>query len=452
MTSPQPAGCQRYVWRLVFRSLKSQNNIMSSPKLESNTLLSEELFARAAELIPGGVNSPVRAFRGVGGVPRFIKRAKGAMMTDADDNEFIDYISSWGALMFGHADDEILSALHEAMQRGTSYGAPTELEVEMAEEIIDAVPSVEMVRMVNSGTEATMAAIRLARGYTGREKIIKFEGCYHGHGDSFLVKAGSGVATLGLPDSPGVPESVAKSTLTVPYNDPDALEETLFANKDTVAAVILEPVVGNMGCVIPKEGYLQKVIDLAHAHNALVIFDEVMTGFRLSRGGAQEIIGGGLPVGAYGASKEIMRHIAPAGTIYQAGTLSGNPLAMTAGLATLRRLHDTSIYDVLDKRSEKLVNGLRQAAEENGFRVTTNRVGTMFTLFFTNEPVTDWTGANRANRELFGKFFHALLNEGVYLPPSQFEAGFFGMTHTEEIIERTVEAAQKVFQLLTISD
>lgn len=432
---------------------------MNSPKLESNTSRSEALFSRAVELIPGGVNSPVRAFRGVGGVPRFIKQAKGAMMTDADGNELIDYISSWGALMFGHADDEILAALQDAMMRGTSYGAPTELEIEMAEEIIDAVPSVEMVRMVNSGTEATMAAIRLARGYTGREKIIKFEGCYHGHGDSFLVKAGSGVATLGLPDSPGVPESVAKNTLTVPFNNADALEETFYANKDAVAAVILEPVVGNMGCVIPKEGYLQKVIDIAHAHNALVIFDEVMTGFRLSRGGAQElfgvmpdittlgkIIGGGLPVGAYGASKEIMNNIAPAGTIYQAGTLSGNPLAMSAGLATLRRLKDKSVYEILDKRSERLVKGLRQAAENADFKVVTNRVGTMFTLFFTDEPVNDWTTANRSNRETFGKFFHALLNEGVYLPPSQFEAGFFGLTHTDEIIERTIKAAENAFE------
>jgi glutamate-1-semialdehyde 2,1-aminomutase len=430
---------------------------MSSTKIELSNK-SEELFSRAQELLPGGVNSPVRAFRSVGGYPRFIASAKGATMTDVDGKTYIDYVGSWGPMILGHADDEVIEAIKQAAARGTSYGAPSPLEVEMAEEIIDAVPSVEMVRMVNSGTEATMAAIRLARGATAREKIVKFEGCYHGHGDSFLVKAGSGVATLGLPDSPGVPQSVAANTLTVPYNSADALAAIFDANKGEIASVIIEPVVGNMGCVAPKEGYLQAVRAICTRHGALLIFDEVMTGFRLSRGGAQErfgvlpdittlgkIIGGGLPVGAYGASKDLMRKIAPAGTIYQAGTLSGNPLAMSAGLATLRRLRDGSIYETLEARGAQLENGLRRAAEENGFSVRINRVGSMITLFFTEEPVFDWETANKSNREMFGKYFHAMLEEGIYLPPSQFEAAFFGITHTEEIINQTIEAARNAF-------
>src|SRR5918911_815668 len=376
---------------------------------------SEELFARAVELMPGGVNSPVRAFRGVGGVPRFIQSARGATMTDVDGRVYIDYVGSWGPMIRGHADEEVLNALREALVRGTSYGAPTELELEVAEEVIDAVPSIEMVRMVNSGTEATMSAIRLARGATGRTKLVKFEGCYHGHGDSLLVKAGSGVATLGLPDSPGVPASVAESTITAPFNDADALAQVFDQFGADVAAVIIEPVVGNMGCVVPREGYLQAVRDLCTRHGALLIFDEVMTGFRLARGGAQElyavtpdittlgkIIGGGLPVGAYGGSRDLMNHIAPAGNIYQAGTLSGNPLAMTAGLTTLRRLRDKSIYERLERAGQRLCDGLSQAAREAGFETTTNRVGSMWTSFFTNEPVTDWTSAARSDRELYG--------------------------------------------------
>jgi glutamate-1-semialdehyde 2,1-aminomutase len=423
---------------------------------------SEELFARAVELMPGGVNSPVRAFRGVGGTPRFIESARGATLTDVDGRTYVDYVGSWGPMILGHADEQVVEAIREALGRGTSYGAPTRLEIEMAEEIVDAVPSVEMVRMVNSGTEATMSALRLARGVTGRSKIVKFEGCYHGHGDSLLVKAGSGVATLGLPDSPGVPPEVARHTITAPFNDEAALAAVFDEHGDTIAAVIIEPVVGNMGCVPPGEGYLQAVRDLTRRHGALLIFDEVMTGFRLARGGAQalygvtpdittlgKIIGGGLPVGAYGASREIMNMVAPAGPVYQAGTLSGNPLAMTAGLATLRRLRDRAVYEGLERAGRVLCEGMGEAAREAGFGTVTNRVGSMFTMFFTDEPVTDWTSAARSDRERFGKFFHAMLGEGVYLAPSQFEAGFISTAHTDELLERTVEAARKAFRKLS---
>ena len=432
---------------------------MSAPQRDRHDK-SEALFARAVELIPGGVNSPVRAFRGVGGTPRFIASASGATMTDVDGHTYIDYVGSWGPMILGHADPEVIEALHDALGRGTSYGAPTELEIEIADEIIDAVPSIEMVRMVNSGTEATMSALRLARGVTGRHKIVKFEGCYHGHGDSLLVKAGSGVATLGLPDSPGVPPTLARETITAPYNDVAALEQ-IFAEHKDIAAVIIEPVVGNMGCVPPREGYLQSLRDLTHRHGALLIFDEVMTGFRLARGGAQElfgvlpdittlgkIIGGGLPVGAYGASREIMRHIAPAGPVYQAGTLSGNPLAMTAGLATLRRLRDRALYEGLERAGARLCGQLTEAARAAGVETVTNRVGSMWTTFFTNAPVTDWTSASQSNRDRYGKFFHAMLREGVYLAPSQFEAGFISITHTDELLDRTVEAARHAFRSL----
>jgi glutamate-1-semialdehyde 2,1-aminomutase len=418
---------------------------------------SEELFARAVELIPGGVNSPVRAFRGVGGTPRFIAGAKGAFMTDVDGKSYIDYVGSWGPMILGHADEDVIAALSDALSRGTSYGAPTELEVLMAEEIVDAVPSVEMVRMVNSGTEATMSAIRLARGVTGRTKLVKFEGCYHGHGDSLLVKAGSGVATLGLPDSPGVPSSLAQTTLTVPFNDAPALQQVFDEHPD-IATVIIEPVVGNMGCVPPNENFLQEVRDITRRGGALLIFDEVMTGFRVARGGAQErfgvmpdittlgkIIGGGLPVGAYGASREIMENIAPAGPIYQAGTLSGNPLAMTAGLTTLRKLRDGSVYEKLESAGRRLTEGIAAAASEAGVDLVTNRVGSMFTSFFTNEPVTDWTGASASSRELYGKFFHAMLDEGVYLAPSQFEAGFISTAHSDEVLDKTIDAARRAF-------
>jgi glutamate-1-semialdehyde 2,1-aminomutase len=422
---------------------------------------SEELFARAVELMPGGVNSPVRAFRGVGGTPRFIASASGATMNDVDGRTYIDYVGSWGPMILGHAAPEVIDALHEALGRGTSYGAPTELEIEMAEEIVDAVPSVEMVRMVNSGTEATMSALRLARGATGRNKIVKFEGCYHGHGDSLLVKAGSGVATLGLPDSPGVTASVAANTLTVPYNDVAALEEVFGEHGGEIAAVIVEPVVGNMGCVPPREGYLQALRDITRRRGALLILDEVMTGFRLARGGAQElynvtpdlttlgkIIGGGLPVGAYGGRRDLMEQVAPAGPVYQAGTLSGNPLAMTAGLAVLRRLRDRSVYERLEEAGRRLTEAMSEAAREAGVETVTNRVGSMFTTFFTDSEVYDWSTAAKSDRERYGRFFHAMLEEGVYLAPSQFEAAFIGTAHTDDLLDRTASAARRAFRTL----
>jgi glutamate-1-semialdehyde 2,1-aminomutase len=428
---------------------------MSTPEKDQDN--SSRLFARALELMPGGVNSPVRAFRGVGGTPLFIRSAAGPTITDVAGRSYVDYVGSWGPMILGHTDAEMVAALAAVAANGTSFGAPNELEIELAEEIVAAVPSLEMVRMVNSGTEATMSAIRLARGVTGRDKLVKFAGCYHGHADSLLVKAGSGVATLGLPDSPGVPASLAQHTLTVPFNDPVALAE-VFGQHADLAAVIIEPVVGNMGCVPPQPGFLELVRELTTRHGALLIFDEVMTGFRLARGGAQElygitpditclgkIIGGGLPVGAYGGSRDLMRNIAPTGPIYQAGTLSGNPLAMTAGLVTLRRLRDKSVYETLEQRSALLCDGLARAAGTAGIKTTTNRVGSMWTTFFTDAPVTNWETAARSNRELYGKFFHAMLAEGVYLAPSQFEAAFVSITHTEEIIERTLAAARQAF-------
>jgi glutamate-1-semialdehyde 2,1-aminomutase len=429
---------------------------MSTPQ-ETKHSRSEELFARALELMPGGVNSPVRAFRGVGGTPRFISSARGATMTDVDGFTYIDYVGSWGPMILGHADPQVIDALAEALISGTSFGAPNELEVQLAEEIVDAVPSIEMVRMVSSGTEATMSAIRLARGVTGRVKLVKFEGCYHGHGDSLLVKAGSGVATLGLPDSPGVPPALAQNTLTVPFNDENALE-AVFNQHPDIAAVIIEPIVGNMGCIPPRAGYLAAVRELTSRFGALLIFDEVMTGFRVARGGAQQlygvspdittlgkIIGGGLPVGAYGASKELMRNVAPAGKIYQAGTLSGNPLAMTAGLVTLKRLRERAVYDQLERTSARLCKGLSDAARDAGIDVTTNRVGSMWTSFFNREQVTDWASADKSDRERYGRFFHAMLDEGVYLAPSQFEAAFVGTAHSDDIVDKTIAAAQRAF-------
>jgi glutamate-1-semialdehyde 2,1-aminomutase len=431
---------------------------MSTPEQEKNK--SAQLFARALELMPGGVNSPVRAFLGVGGTPLFIKSAAGPFITDVDGREFIDYVSSWGPMILGHADPEIVDAIAGVTAHGTSFGAPNELEIELAEEIVSAVPSIEMVRMVNSGTEATMSAIRLARGATGRDKLVKFEGCYHGHADSLLVKAGSGVATLGLPDSPGVPASLAQHTITVPFNDAEALRD-VFAQHADIAAVIIEPVAGNMGVVPPQPEFLNEVREVTRRHGALLIFDEVMTGFRVARGGAQElysvtpditclgkIIGGGLTVGAYGGSRELMRNIAPAGAIYQAGTLSGNPLAMTAGLLTLRRLKDPSLYETLERHSARLCEGLALAAVESGIKTVTNRVGSMWTSFFTEQPVVNWTTASACDRTRYGHFFHAMLDHGVYIAPSQFEAAFVSIAHTDEVIDRTIVAAKKAFKAL----
>jgi glutamate-1-semialdehyde 2,1-aminomutase len=424
--------------------------------MNKNHTQSITLFERAKQVIPGGVNSPVRAFRGVGGTPLFITSAKGAMLTDADGNTFIDYVGSWGPMILGHAHEEVIAAVQQAATRGTSYGAPTELEIQLAEEVIQAFPSIEKLRLTSSGTEATMSALRVARGFTGRPRIVKFEGCYHGHGDSLLVKAGSGVATLGLPDSPGVLAEVAASTITVPFNDVAALEQVFDEVGDQIAAVIIEPVVGNMGCVPPQEGYLQAIRAITEKHGAVLIFDEVMTGFRVSYGGAQQlygikpdmtclgkIIGGGLPVGAFGGRREIMDVVAPVGPVYQAGTLSGNPLAVTAGLTTLRLLKSLDPYPQLERATAKLVEGLTEAAGKAGVKTVSNRVGSMFTSFFTPEPVYDWTTASRSDREAFGRFFHAMLDEGVYLAPSQFEAGFVSIEHTDELIERTIQAAQQ---------
>jgi glutamate-1-semialdehyde 2,1-aminomutase len=422
----------------------------------SNYPISSQLFARAQQVIPGGVNSPVRAFRGVGGTPLFIKSARGCYLYDADGREYIDYIGSWGPMILGHAHPDIIAAIQDAATRGTSYGAPTELEIELAEEVIAAFPSIEKLRLTSSGTEATMSALRVARGYTGRAKIVKFEGCYHGHGDSLLVKAGSGVATLGLPDSPGVLPEVAQNTITVPFNDVAALEHVFAEVGSEIAAVIIEPVVGNMGCVPPRDGYLQAVRAITAQHGAVLIFDEVMTGFRVARGGAQElygidpdmttlgkIIGGGLPVGAFGGKRAIMDCVAPVGPVYQAGTLSGNPLAVTAGLTQLRLLKNPAVYEHLERVTKRLVEGAAEAAAEAGIATVSNRVGSMCTMFFTSEEVVDWTSAAKSDREAFGRFFHAMLEEGVYLAPSQFEAAFVSFAHNDEIIERTIAAARK---------
>jgi glutamate-1-semialdehyde 2,1-aminomutase len=409
---------------------------------------SEALFRRAIEKTPGGVNSPVRAFRGVGGQPRFIARGQGSHIFDADGNEYIDYVGSWGPLLLGHRHPEILAALERALAIGTSFGAPTEYEVELADAICDAVPSIEMVRLVNSGTEATMSAIRVARGFTGRDLIVKFEGCYHGHVDSLLVKAGSGLATLGIADTQGVPKAFCDTTIALPYNSLDALVAAFRTHGEQIAAVIVEPVVGNMGCVPPLPGYLEGMRQITEQNGALLIFDEVMTGFRVAFGGAQQrygirpdlttlgkVIGGGLPVGAYGGRKDIMNKVAPSGPIYQAGTLSGNPLAVAAGLAMLRHLKThPDIYARLESMGAKLA-----AAAPSG--VTVNRVGSMFTFFFTNGSVTDWESAKRSDTEKFGRFFRGMLERGIYLAPSQFEAAFLSVAHTDDDIARTISAS-----------
>ena len=417
---------------------------------------SAALFARATERIPGGVNSPVRAFRAVGGDPPFIARAQGARLWDEDGNAYIDYVGSWGPMILGHAHPAVTGAVRLALEGGTSFGAPTEREVAMAELIARLIPSVAMVRMVNSGTEATMSALRLARAFTGRETVIKFEGCYHGHADPFLIRAGSGAMTLSVPDSPGVPAGVAAGTLNARFNDAASVEALLDAHRGRVAAVIVEPVVGNMGCVPPREGFLRELRRLCTAHGALLIFDEVMTGFRVAPGGAQElygvtpdlttlgkIIGGGLPVGAYGGRKDVMAMVAPSGPVYQAGTLSGNPLAMAAGLATLGALADApAIYADLETLAGRLEEGLREAIRTLGVPCSVNRVGSMLTLFFTPGPVTDYAGALAADTKRFGTWFRAMLSRGIYLPPSQFEAAFVSAAHTAEDIEQTIEAAR----------
>lgn len=442
------------------RKISMGKELMKEPAI-GRYAHSAALFEAAREVIPGGVNSPVRAFRAVGGTPLFIRSAAGAMIEDADGNEYIDYVGSWGPMILGHAYPEVIAAIREAAGRGASYGAPTELEIELAREVIAAFPSIEQVRLTSSGTEATMSALRVARGFTGRPKIVKFEGCYHGHGDSLLVKAGSGVATLGLPDSPGVLPEVASQTLTVPFNDLSALKRVFEEVGDEIAAVIIEPVVGNMGCVPPRDGYLQSVREITRQHGALLIFDEVMTGFRLALGGAQElygvqadlttlgkILGGGLPMGAFGGRPEIMEIVAPVGPVYQAGTLSGNPLAVTAGLTTLRLLRSLNPYAALATNTARLVEGLGEAAANAGIPVAANRVGSMFTTFFTPDPVSDWTAANRSDRQRYAAFFHAMLEQGVYLAPSQFEAGFVSIMHTQEIIEQTIAAAHKAYARL----
>ena len=415
---------------------------------------SKVLFSRAKALMPGGVNSPVRAFRGVGGDPIFFERGEGSILVDADGNRYIDYVGSWGPLILGHAHPAIVDAVTRAAQKGTSFGAPHAGEVELAELICRFMPSVEKVRLVSSGTEATAAAVRLARGATGRDYILKFEGCYHGSADAFLVKAGSGVETLGLPDSPGVPPSVAQLTLTAPFNDLAAVERVFERQGTRIACAIVEPVVGNMGVLIPRPGYLTGLSSLCGKYGVLLIADEVMTGFRLARGGAQErfsfsadlttlgkVIGGGLPVGAYGGRRDLMAQIAPEGPIYQAGTLSGNPLAVAAGIACLRELDKPGAFDRLETYSQKLVDGLAQRAKRNGVPLTINRVGSMWTAFFAADPVFDYGSAKKSDVARFGRFFHAMLEQGVYLPPSQFEAAFCSLAHTEADLERTLEAA-----------
>src|SRR5688572_14100504 len=416
---------------------------------------SDTLFQRAQHLIPGGVNSPVRAFRAVGGHPIFMKSAQGAYLTDEDNDKYIDFINSWGPMILGHAPEFIQKAISDALQHSFSFGAPTRREVEMAELIVDMVPSVEKVRMVNSGTEATMSAIRVARGFTCRDKIIKFEGCYHGHGDSFLISAGSGAITLGVPDSPGVTKGVAQDTITVAYNDLAAVQTAVDAAKNQVAAIIIEPVVGNMGLVPPAEGFLQGLRELCTKEGIVLIFDEVMTGFRLSKGGAQElfnvmpdmttmgkIIGGGMPVGAYGGRKEIMDCVAPAGPVYQAGTLSGNPLAMAAGLAMLRHLNENAatLYPELNRISDKMVNGMKKNLQELGLNFTVNQVGSMFNIFFTDKPVTDFTSAKTSDLQLFGKYFNAMLQRGIYLAPSQYETLFVSTAITDQIADEYLKA------------
>ena len=423
------------------------------------TTRSAELFARAERVIPGGVNSPVRAFRAVGGSPLFIREASGATITDADGNRFIDYVGSWGPMILGHAHPAVIEALRRAAERGTSFGAPTELEIELAERIIEAFPSIELVRLVSSGTEAVMSALRVARGFTGRDRIVKMEGCYHGHSDGLLVKAGSGLATFGTPDSSGVPADIARNTLVIPYNDEAALKQVFEEQGSEIACVIVEPIAGNMGCVPPQAGYLAALREATTRYGALLIFDEVITGFRVAYGGAQElygvkadltclgkIIGGGLPAAAFGGRADVMKRVAPLGSVYQAGTLSGNPLAVTAGLEMLKLLKQNNPYAELERRSAKLELGLRDVAARAGVASTINRVGSMMTAFFVEGPVTDWPSAAKADAELYARFFRAMLGEGIYLAPSQFECAFVSTAHSDQDIEKTIEAARSAMR------
>ena len=428
------------------------------------TTASKKLFEAALRVIPGGVNSPVRAFKAVGTLPPFIARAKGAKLYDADGNAFVDYVMSWGPLVLGHAPAPVVKAIARAAARGTSYGAPTALEVTLAEMIVEAVPSMERVRLVSSGTEAVMSAIRLARAYTGRDAILKFEGCYHGHVDSLLVKAGSGAMTLGIPDSPGVPADLARHTFTAPYNDIGAVERLLEGHRGNFACVIVEPVAGNMGVVLPHPDFLGRLRELTHHYRIVLIFDEVITGFRVAYGGAQarygvtpdltclgKIIGGGLPVGAYGGRADLMKLIAPDGPVYQAGTLSGNPLAVTAGIETLKLLKKSGVYRQLEERGRQLGQGLSRAAREAGIASTLNRMGSMMTLFFTPGPVTDYASAKKSDTQAYAKFFRAMLNQGIYLAPSQFEAAFLSTAHTPADINKTLKAARAAFNKLKIN-
>lgn len=420
-----------------------------------------QLFNAAQSSIPGGVNSPVRAFKSVGTDPLFIQRALGCKITDVDDNRFIDYVGSWGPMILGHCHPQVVAAVKNAVDSGCSFGAPTELEITLAEMVINAVPSIEMVRMVSSGTEATMSAIRLARGYTGRDKILKFSGCYHGHSDSLLVKAGSGAATFGVPDSPGVPQDFAKLTLTADYNSLESVKTLVTENKGQIACIIVEPVAGNMGTVPPREGFLEGLRSICTEDGIILIFDEVMSGFRVAYGGAQElygvtpdmttlgkIIGGGLPVGAFGGKKEIMALLSPSGGVYQAGTLSGNPLAMTAGIETLKLLQADGFYQKLEEKSAYIADGIAKAADKAGFPLYSTRVGSMFCAFFSKNPVHDWTTAAQCDTKAFAKYFRLMLDEGIYLAPSQFETAFVSIAHEREDLDLTIAAAEKSFRAL----
>ena len=423
---------------------------------------SHDLFEQAQKHIPGGVNSPVRAFKGVGGDPIFFKKASGAYLIDEDDKQYIDYVASWGPAILGHSHPDVLKAVSDVMQNGLSFGAPTEMEIQMADKVCELVPSMDMVRMVSSGTEATMSAIRLARGFTGRDKIVKFEGCYHGHADSLLVKAGSGALTLGVPTSPGVPASLAEHTITLSYNDSEQVKALFNDIGDQIACIIVEPVAGNMNCVPPVAGFHETLREVCDQHSSVLIFDEVMTGFRVALGGAQahygikpdlttlgKVIGGGMPVGAFGGKREIMEHIAPLGPVYQAGTLSGNPVAMAAGLKTLELISADGFYDKLTNMTTRLVSGLKEKAKAAGIPLATNQVGAMFGIFFTDaDQVYNFTQVGECNIERFQKFYHGMLEQGVYLAPSAYEAGFVSSAHTDADIEATLSAAEKVFATL----